>query len=82
MYALGSMFVNILIIVLGSFRILPFLDWWFVYVILLIISTTLGLIGYRKEKNITSVSALCLSVLIALFLIFGTLFMNVFGGRP
>ncbi len=82
MYSLISLFIGILLWVLGSFRIVPFVDWWFVYVIVLIVGIGLGIAGYRKEKKPYNTIPLIINIVLVLFLIVGTAFLNVFGGRP
>lgn len=82
MYSIISLFIGILTILLGSFRVLPFVEWWFVYIILLVIGTSFGFIGYKRQKNILYIIPLLINICIILFLMIGTVFMNIYGGRP
>lgn len=82
MYSVLALFIGILLLVLGSFRIVPFIDWWFIYLVFIIIGIGLATVGYRKEKKFFNTIPLIINIGLALFLIVGTIFMNVFGGRP
>jgi hypothetical protein len=82
LYSFLSGLIVILAIVLGSLRILPFLEWWYIYILLVFLGIISGVMGTKKMKNPISIIPLVLNITFLFFLIGGTIFMRVYGGQP